>query len=279
MLNPRPVRVLAVSSGKGGVGKTNVSVNLAVAMQNAGHDVLIMDGDLGLANADVLLGVQPSYNLSHVLSGEATLEETVITSASGVKLVPAASGTKSMTELSEAEHNGVIRAFSELNMPVDTLIVDTAAGISDGVVSFVRAAREVLVVVCDEPASITDAYALIKVLSAEYDINRFHVLANMAQSAQHGRQLFSKLVTVTDRFLDVTLTLLGVIPHDTYLLKAVQKRKPVVEAYPRSRAAQAFTKLVQKIDRWPIPDAAAGHLEFFVERLIQYSADHGGPYS
>jgi flagellar biosynthesis protein FlhG len=261
MLNPQPVRVIAVSSGKGGVGKTNVSVNLAVAMQNAGHDVLIMDGDLGLANADVLLGVQP------------------VTSASGVKLVPAASGTKSMTELSEAEHTGVVRAFSELSMPLDTLIVDTAAGISDGVVSFVRAAREVLIVVCDEPASITDAYALIKVLSAEYGVNRFHVLANMAQSAQHGRQLFAKLVAVADRFLDVTLTLLGVIPRDDYLLKAVQKRKPVVEAFPRSRAALAFNKLVQKIDRWPIPDAAAGHLEFFVERLIQYSADQGGPYS
>lgn len=279
MLNPRPVRVMAVSSGKGGVGKTNVSVNLAVAMQNAGHEVLIMDGDLGLANADVLLGVQVSYNLSHVLSGEVTLEETVVTSASGVKLVPASSGIKSMTELSEAEHTGVVRAFSELSIPVDTLIIDTAAGISDGVVSFVRAAREVLVVVCDEPASITDAYALIKVLSAEYGVNRFHVLANMTQSAQHGRQLFGKLVNVTDRFLDVTLTLLGVIPRDEYLLKAVQKRKPVVEAFPRSRAAQAFNKLVQKIDRWPIPDAAAGHLEFFVERLIQYSADQGGPYS
>ncbi len=173
----------------------------------------------------------------------------------------------------------MVRAFSELNVPVDTLIIDTAAGISDGVVSFVRAAREVLIVVCDEPASITDAYALIKVLSGDYGVKRFHVLANMAQSAQHGRQLFGKLTRVTDRFLDVTLTLLGVVPHDEYLLKAVQKRKPVVEAFPRSRAALAFNKLVQKIERWPPPDAAAGHLEFFVERLIQYSADHGGPYS
>ena len=279
MVSPQPVRVIAVASGKGGVGKTNVSVNLAVAMQSAGHQVLVMDGDLGLANADVMLGVQAGYNLSHVISGEATLEETIVTSSSGVKLVPASSGTKSMTELSEAEHFGLVRAFSELNLPVDTLIIDTAAGISAGVVAFVRAARDVLVVVCDEPASITDAYALIKVLSSDYRVKRFHVLANMAQSTQHGRQLFGKLTRVTDRFLDVTATLLGVIPRDEYLLKAVQKRKPVVEAFPRSRAAMAFSKLVQKIERWPIPEAADGHLEFFFERLIQCSADHGGPYS
>ena len=118
-----PVRTLAVTSGKGGVGKTNVSVNLAVAMQSAGHNVLVMDADLGLANADVLLGVQPRFNLSHVMDGSMTLEEVVVTSTSGVRLVPAASGTQRMVSLTEAEHSGLIRAFSELSFPVDTLII------------------------------------------------------------------------------------------------------------------------------------------------------------
>ena len=127
-------------------------------------------------------------------------------------------------------------------------------------------------VVCDEPASITDAYALIKLLSREYGIQRFRVLANMAQSAQEGRELFAKISRVTERYLDVTLDFIGMIPFDDYLRKAVKRQKAVVEAYPRSRAAMAFKTLAQKADKWPIPTGAAGHLEFFVERLIQSSA-------
>ncbi len=279
LVSAPPVQVIAVTSGKGGVGKTNVSVNLACAMRNAGREVLVLDADLGLANADVLLGVQPRYNLSHVLDGEMSLEEIVVSAANGVRLVPAASGTKRMVKLTEAEHTGLIRAFSELSFPVDTLIVDTAAGIADAVLCFVRAARDVLVVVCDEPASITDAYALIKVLNREHGVNKFHIVANMAESAQHGRQLFAKLTRVTDQFLDVTLDLIGVVPRDEYVLKAVRKQRPVVEAFPRSRAASAFSKIVQKTERWPIPDGAGGNLEFFVERLIRFSTEPGGSRS
>ena len=180
-----------------------------------------------------------------------------------------------MAELSRAEHAGIIRAFSELSHDLDVLVVDTAAGISDNVVSFTKAAQEVLVVVCDEPASITDAYALMKVLSRDHGLQRFRVLANMARSAQEGRDLFLKLTRVTDRFLDVTLDFVGVIPHDEYLRKAVQKQRAVVEAFPRSRAAMAFRTVAQKIDNWPMPAAAGGHLEFFVERLIQASSAEG----
>ena len=269
---PRPVRVIAVSSGKGGVGKTNVSVNLGVAMAEEGQRVMLLDADLGLANVDVMLGLHPEYDLSHVIQGSRTLEEVIVTGPSGLQIVPASSGTKAMAELGPMEHAGVIRAFSELSHDLDVLIIDTAAGIADSVVSFSRAAQEVIVVVCDEPASITDAYALIKLLSREYGIQRFRVLANMAQSAQEGRELFAKISRVTERYLDVTLDFIGMIPFDDYLRKAVKRQKAVVEAYPRSRAAMAFKTLAQKADKWPIPTGAAGHLEFFVERLIQSSA-------
>jgi flagellar biosynthesis protein FlhG len=269
---PRPVRVIAVSSGKGGVGKTNVSVNLGVAMAEEGQRVMLLDADLGLANVDVMLGLHPEFDLSHVIQGTRTLEEVIVTGPSGLQIVPASSGTKAMAELSPMEHAGVIRAFSELSHDLDVLIIDTAAGIADSVVSFSRAAQEVIVVVCDEPASITDAYALIKLLSREYGIQRFRVLANMAQSAQEGRELFAKISRVTERYLDVTLDFIGMIPFDDYLRKAVKRQKAVVEAYPRSRAAMAFKTLAQKADKWPIPTGAAGHLEFFVERLIQSSA-------
>ncbi len=266
---PRPVRVIAVASGKGGVGKTNVSVNLAMSLANSGKKVMLMDADLGLGNVDVLLGIHPRYNLSHVVKGECSLEEALVEGPGGMKIIPAASGVQQMAMLTPAEHAGLIRAFSELSQQVDVLIIDTAAGISDSVVSFSRAAQEVMVVVCDEPASVTDAYALIKLLNREYGIYRFHVLANMAHGAQQGREVFDKISKVTDRFLDVTLDYIGHIPHDDFLRKAVQKQRTVVEAYPRSKAAMAFKTLADKTERWPMPSAAGGHLEFFVERLIQ----------
>jgi flagellar biosynthesis protein FlhG len=277
MNRPQPVRVLAVASGKGGVGKTNVSVNLAVSLAQMGRKVLVFDADLGLANVDVMLGLQPKYNLSHVLSGERTLEEILVEGPAGVRIIPASSGIQRMAELAPAEHAGLIRAFSELSTDVDVLLVDTAAGISDSVVSFCKAAQEVIVVVCDEPASITDAYALIKLLNKEHNVRRFRVLANMAHSPQEGRELFAKIVKVTDRFLeDVVLDFMGSVPYDEYLRKAVQKQRPVVEAYPRSKAAQAFVGLAKKADTWPMPTAAGGYLEFFVERLVRSeTADWG----
>jgi flagellar biosynthesis protein FlhG len=274
MAQPNPVRVIAVTSGKGGVGKTNVSVNLAVAMADTGKQVMLLDADLSLANIDVLLGLHPDKNLSHVIDGERTLEEVIITGPSGIMVVPASSGIKRLSELSMLENAGLIRAFSELTHEVDTLIIDTAAGINESVTSFSRAAQEVVVVVCDEPASITDAYALIKVLNVEYGIQRFRVLANQAHSAQEGRELFNKISRVTDRYLDVTLEFMGAVPHDDYLKKAVRKQRAVVQAYPRSRSSMAFKNLAQKTDKWPVPSAAGGHLEFFVERLIQSHNGH-----
>ncbi len=274
MAQPNPVRVIAVTSGKGGVGKTNVSVNLAVALADAGKQVMLLDADLSLANIDVLLNLHPDKNLSHVIDGERSLEEIIVTGPSGIMVVPASSGVKRLSELSVMENAGLIRAFSELNHDVDTLIIDTAAGINESVTSFSRAAQEVVVVVCDEPASITDAYALIKVLNVEYGIQRFRVLANQAHSAQEGRELFNKISRVTDRYLDVTLEFMGVVPHDDYLKKAVRKQRAVVQAYPRSRSSMAFKNLAQKTDKWPVPTAAGGHLEFFVERLIQSHNGH-----
>ncbi len=273
---PRPVRVVAVASGKGGVGKTNVSVNLAMSLVNNGKKVMLMDADLGLGNVDVLLGVHPRYNLSHVVTGVCSLEEALVQGPGGLRIIPASSGVQQMAMLSPAEHAGLIRAFSELSQQVDVLLIDTAAGIADSVISFSRAAQEVIVVVCDEPASVTDAYALIKLLNREHGVYRFHVLANMAQSAQQGRDVFDKINKVSDRFLDVTLDYLGHIPYDDFLRKAVQKQRTVVEAYPRSKAAMAFRTLADKTERWPMPSAAGGHLEFFVERLIQTNLHDAG---
>lgn len=272
MTRQKPVQVIAVASGKGGVGKTNVSVNLSLALTETGKKVLLMDADLGLANVDLLLGLRSEYNLSHVINGERTLEEVIIEGPEGLRIIPAASGTQMMSELSPAQHAGVIRAFGELNLPVDVLVVDSAAGISDSVISFTQASNEVIVVVCNEPTSLTDAYALIKVLSEDHEVSRFNILANMVRTPKEGLSMFSKLSKVTDHYLDVTLDYMGAIPNDEYLVKAVKKQSAVLKSYPQSPSALAFRSLAKKVNGWPLPDRASGHLEFFVERLIQYSA-------
>ena len=273
LVNPRPVRAIAVTGGKGGVGKTNISVNLGVAEQ--GQRVMLLDADLGLANIDVVLGLHPAYDLSHVLKGERGLEEVLVEGPAGMRVIPGASGVQALAELSPAEHTGLIRAFSEVAADTELLIVDTAAGISDTVLSFSRAAHEIVVVVCDEPASITDAYAIIKLLNRDFGHRRFRVLANMVRSAQEGRELYTKMCRVTDRYLDVTLGFMGAIPFDESLRKAVRAQRPVVQAYPRSRVAQVFRNLAKKIQTWPQPGGANGQVQFFVERLIQYSTDYG----
>ncbi len=269
MSRPHPVQVIAVSGGKGGVGKSNVSVNLGIALAEKGRRVVILDADLGLANIDVLLGIKANRNLQDVLNGECDLRDVLVNGPGGIKIVPASSGTQHMTQLSPMEHAGLINAFSDLGDQIDVLIVDTAAGISESVISFLRASQEILLVVCDEPTSITDCYALIKLMNRDYGTNRFRILANQVRNDQEGRVLFDKLTRVTERFLDVGLQYVGIVPYDEAVKKAVQRQKAFLEAYPRARASAAVRSLAQKVDNWPLPTSARGHLEFFVERLIE----------
>jgi len=269
----RPVKVIAVASGKGGVGKTNVTVNIGVALASQGKSVLLLDADLGLANIDVMLGLHPQFSLQHVLDGTKTLKEIIVEGPSGLKIIPATSGVQKMAELSSVEHAGMIQAFSELEQHIDVLMIDSAAGIADSVISFTRAAQEVIIVVCDEPASITDAYALIKLLSRQYQVEHFHIIANMTRSVTEGRELFDKISMVCDRFLDVTLDFMGIVPFDDDLRRAVKKQRAVVEYIPRSKSATAFMHLAKKIEYWPVQKQPRGHMEFFVERLIQSSLE------
>jgi flagellar biosynthesis protein FlhG len=265
----RPVSVTAVTGGKGGVGKTSVAVNLAAALSQRGRRVVLLDGDLGLANADVLLGLSPAYTLAHVLSGERTLEEVLIEAPQGFQLLPAASGCAELAQLGPEEHLALVRAFSSLPMQLDHLIVDTAAGLSHGVLQFSQAAQHVLIVLCDEPASLTDAYALVKVLSRKHGVHRFYVLANQIRSQRTGAQLFESFARVAARFLDVTLEFAGEIPADEALRRSVREQRTVVDAYPGCPAARALKKLAASADTWPIPQGPRGNIEFFVERLVQ----------
>jgi len=264
-----PVKVVAVTGGKGGIGKTTVAINLGVALAMRGRDVLLLDADLGLANVDVMLGLTPRFNLGHVVGGECRLEDAIVTGAHGLHVIAAASGLKRMANLSTAEHVGIVRAFDELYHRIDVLLIDTAAGLGDSVLTFCQAAHDVLVVVCDEPASLTDAYGLIKVLSRDHGVGRFRILANQVRNPLHGRELHLKLARVCDRFLNVTLEFAGAVPADRYARAAVQRQGPVVDLFPSSSAALAIKKLAERADNWAVPERARGHVEFFLERLVR----------
>lgn len=262
------VQVIAVTGGKGGTGKTSVAVNLATAMAQAGRKAMLLDGDLGLANVDVLLGLTPRYTLEQVLKGERTLEDIILETPAGVRVVPGASGVAKMAALTATEQAGIVQAFSTLPGPLDVLIVDTAAGISELVLQFCQAAQQVLVVLRDEPTSLTDTYALIKVLSRNHGLRNFRIVANMTRAAGQGENVFRRLQRVTDRYLEVVLEYVGEIPDDAALQRAVQAQRAVVEAYPNSIAAKAFKRLAAAATRWPIPSGPSGRLEFFLERML-----------
>ncbi len=270
--NRGPVRVIAVTGGKGGVGKTTVSVNLAMALSRSGRRVMLLDADLSLANVDVLLGLKSKKNLSHVIAGECSLDDIVLDGPCGMKVLPASSGVKSLADISTEQSTGLIWAFGEMRTPVDDLVIDTAAGIADNVIRFSAAAQDIVVVVCDEPASITDAYAMIKILSRDHRVSRFQILANKTSSMAEARRLYEKLSAVTARFLNVHLNFMGQIPRDSSIRKAIARQCGVVEHYPQSRAAKAFEDAARVAQRWPQADGSRGCIEFFAERLVQGSA-------
>lgn len=271
-MSSHPVQVIAVTGGKGGVGKSNISLNLSLALADLGRRVTLFDADLGLANIDILLGIKSNCTIEQVISGERDIKDILVQGPMGIKVIPAASGTQSMVDLSVQEHAGLIQAFSSISDQMDVLIVDTAAGISHTVTNFVKASQEVILVVCDEPTSITDAYALLKLLNKDHQLDRFKLVSSMTKNKQRGALLYQKIRAVADRFLDVTIEHVGNIPYDENVRKAVQKQKAVYEAYPNCKASIAFRELARNVDSWPLAYSPRGHLEFFVEQLVAQSA-------
>jgi len=221
-----------------------------------------------MANVDVLLGLKATHTLFDVLNGQCQLEDIMITVNDNLQVIPAASGIRQLADMGQQECAGLVRAFSDLKHPLDFLLVDTATGVSESVASFCRAATEVLVVVCNEPASIRDSAAQIRLFSSEYGVTRFRVLANRVESAYEAQALFQDVIS---RFTDnhnPQISFAGYIPNDENLRKAVAQHQVVVNACPQSRAAMAFKNLAHRVAEWPQPVCAGGHVEFFVERLI-----------
>lgn len=263
------IQVIAITSGKGGVGKTNAAINIAVALAKSGSRVLLMDADIGLANIDVNLGLRCKYNLSHVISGEKTISDIAHQGPAGIHIIPAASGVYEMATLSEDSLSYVIEAFNQYKEPLDYLIIDTAAGISDNVLGFLNAAHQIIVMICDEPTSMTDSYALIKVMKQRYGATRFHFLANKVKTEQQGKALYGKMSLVVDHYLQSSLLFLGSVGLDQQLLKANRQQVPIVLSEPDARSAIAFRHIAERISAWPVPQGLSGQIEFFVDRLMR----------
>jgi flagellar biosynthesis protein FlhG len=253
--------VIAITSGKGGVGKTNIVANLGYSLSRTGRKVLILDADFGLGNLDVLLGLAPKYNLSHVIAGQKKVPEIIMEGPGGMTILPASSGIEEMTKLTAAQKKQILDELDRLLLEKDVLLIDTAAGISTNVMYFNSAAQEVIVVVSPEPTSLTDAYALMKIMSLRYGKKRFNLLVNMAVDEQEGMEIYRQLRVVSDKFLDIDMIYLGHILRDDNVTKCVRKQKVISQHFPTSLASQCFAAVSRRVCDFPrqVPPAEGTH--------------------
>ncbi len=266
----RAPRTIAVTSGKGGVGKTHIVANLGMALARQGLKTLLIDADLGLANLDLILGVQPRFTLHDVLELPQDLEQVLLEGPEGVKVLPAASGMPELPELNEDQRLFLLDELDHYGAPLDVVLIDTGAGISKNVMFFNLAARERIVVANNQPTSLTDAYALIKLLVHRYGERHFRLLVNDVPSAREASAVYLTLVQVAERFLGYHLNLeyLGFIPHDPNLGRAARKQQPVLTLFPRSRASTAFQEVARRLWESRPPEGLEGSLKFFWRRLL-----------
>ncbi|MEE8300314.1 MAG: MinD/ParA family protein [Desulfatiglandales bacterium] len=267
-------KVIAITSGKGGVGKTNVVGNLAIACQRMGKRVLIFDADLGLANIDIIFGLNPKHNIEEVIKGEKELSQIIVQGPEDVAILPASSGVQELTHLTEGQKINLLNEFDILSNLFDIMLIDTGAGISSNVTYFNMAAEERIIVVTPEPTSITDAYALIKVMFYQHGTKNFFLLLNMVRDESEAKSVYQNLSRVVARFMGgISIDYAGFIPWDSLLQEAVSRREPVVCCYPEGSSSNSFKELanylLRQIDRRPID----GNIKFFWKSLIAGAVD------
>ncbi|MCX5857758.1 MAG: MinD/ParA family protein [Deltaproteobacteria bacterium] len=255
--------VISITSGKGGVGKTNIAANLAYLLAGMKKKILLLDADCGLANIDLILGLTPKYNLYHVLKGEKTLREAIINGPGGIKILPASSGIQEMSSLSMTQKLALQDELNTLQIRPDFTLIDTGAGISENVMYFNMVARETIVVVTPEPTSLTDAYALIKVLYQRHAKKRFSLLVNMVKTESEAKEVFIRIAQATNHFLNLAIEHLGYVFYDEHLLKAVKQQKLLAELHPDSPAIKCLREVANKLCQEGREQEDNGNITFF----------------
>lgn len=265
-----PFRVISVTSGKGGVGKSNIVVNLGLALARRGLKVLLIDADLGLGNLDILLGLTPKFTIQDVLSRKRGLTEVIVDGPGGLKILPASSGIPELASLDEFQKLFLLNEMDYYTENIDVVLIDTGAGISQNVLFFNIAAQERIVVANNQPPSIADAYALIKVLATQHGERRFKILINGLTHSREAESVYQTLVKVADRFLghEISLDYLGLIPHDQAIPQAVMKQQPVLTLYPQAPASRSFVSLAQSLWESPRPSGIDGNIKLFWRRFV-----------
>ena len=263
-------RVLSITSGKGGVGKTAVVANIAVLLARMGKRVLILDADLGLANIDVVFGLAPSHNLNHFFAGECNLKEILVEGPLGIRILPAGSGVQRFTRLDSEQKLRLLEALDAMHNDFDFVLIDTEAGISENVTYFTTAAQEILVVTTPEPTAITDAYALMKLLSNQYHEKRFNLIVNFIKSEEEALDVYRKLTMVANRYLDISIDYMGSIPRDKLMIEAIRKQQVMVQLYPESKTSSSFEALASSMLQEPKTLEAKGSIQFFWKRLLDF---------
>ncbi len=263
-------RVFSITSGKGGVGKTAVVANTAVLLSRMGKRVLILDADLGLANIDVVFGLAPSYNLNHFFSGGMDLESVMIEGPEGMKILPAGSGVQRFTRLDSQQKMRLLDALDSMHNDFDIVLIDTEAGISENVTYFNTAAQEILVVTTPEPTAITDAYALMKLLSTQYHEKHFNLIVNFIKNEDEALDVYRKLTMVSNRYLDISINFLGSIPSDKLMIESIRQQKVITELHPTSKTSLAFENLARTIAQETKHIEPKGSVQFFWKKLLDF---------
>lgn len=266
-------QVISVTSGKGGVGKTAVAANVAVVLARMGKKVLIIDADLGLANVDVVFGLTPQYNLNHFFAGEKSLREIVVEGPEGVQILPAGSGIQSVTHLSSDQRMRFLDAMDDFHGDFDFILIDTEAGISENVTYFNVAAQEILVVTTPDPTAITDAYAIMKLLSTKFHERRFNLIVNSVVDPDEALDVYKKLTLVSNRYLDISIDYLGCIPYDKRMRESISRQTVMVELYPKSKISSSFEDLAESLTSVMQNVQAKGTPQFFWKRLLSFGQD------
>lgn len=270
------VRIVTLTSGKRGVGKTSALINLAVALAKRGKQVMILDEHQGEDSVVGMLGLTPYYNLTHVLRREHSLEQVMLSGPEGISVVPAGKSVQALASLDTRDLEWLAGSFAQLAHPVDVVLVDAVAGVASNVLPLSLAAQELVVVVDPQPSSMTDAYALIKVLNQGFARRNFHIVVNRVASPEEAGVVFNNMAKVARRFLKVSLDFMGFVPLDEKMHRATQLGRTVVDAFPASIAAQAFRNLADRMEQWPHPESEQGQLEEFMQRLVQSSRAAAG---